>query len=260
MCDQREGLKMTNHDASGPAAGYLFQPQRALLRLARAPRSAWIGVETGDDVVVVVDGVVTDSEQLKNTSIGQGNPFADRSVGLWKTLSIWISALTSDPARVREARLILSTNRTVPTDCLAQRLARARSAENIREAVQHLRDTGKSPSDSIKEFVNAVELANDDSLSDIVSRIRIDDGTRLTSSIKGDTIEFLQLPSNIDESHVYDALLGWLSVTLKNLWDAGKPGWIGAEAFANQKQATIENCRRASFSSRAARAGLGARS
>ncbi|MCC9658303.1 ABC-three component system protein [Rhodopirellula halodulae] len=243
---------MTKHDAAGPAAGYLFQPEKALLRLAKAPRSAWVGVETGDDVVEMLDGVVTDSEQLKNTVLGQGNPFADRSVGLWKTLSIWISALEVEPERVNNSQLILSTNRKIPSNCLAKMLADAREPESIQEAVQQLRYKGNTPSDAIREFVEIVERTDDDTLHDIVGRIRIDDGTELSNSIKVDTIEYLQLPSNVDGPHVYDSLLGWLNQTLKQLWDACEPGWISGEAFANQKHAVIDNCHRESLSARAA--------
>ncbi len=244
---------MTKHDAPGPAAGYLYQPAKALLRLSKAPVSAWIGVETGDDVVEEMEGVVTASEQAKNASAGQGNPFADRSVGLWKTLSIWIGALETEPARVANARLILSTNRQVPDGCLARMLAAARLPGEIEAATLQLRETGEAPSKSIKEFVAVVVQTDQAVLEDIVSRIRIDDGTGLTNSVKGDTIEFLQLPTNVDESYVYDALLGWLSQALKRLWDAGEPGWISCKSFANQRQSIIENCHRDAFSARATR-------
>ena len=245
---------MVGHDAAGPAAGYFFQPEKALLRLAKAPRLAFVGVETGDDVVEVRDGEVTDSEQLKNTSEGRGNPFADRSIGLWKTLSIWLNAHASQSGWVANSRLIFSTNRTVPTSCLARTLANAIKPDDINSAVQVLRETGSSPSESIREFVECVEESTDDALAHIVERIRLDDGPGVTDSIRGDTIEYLQLPSNVDGSHVYDSLLGWIIRTLKGLWDSGEAGWITGEAFANQKQAIIDECRRTSFSARAARA------
>ena len=242
---------MSNHDAPGQAAGYLYQPEKALLRLAKAPKSALVGVETGDDVVEIRDGEVLGSEQLKNVSRGQGNPFADRSVGLWKTLSIWIEALRVEPDLVGNARLILSTNRSVPNNCLAKLMAEARTTDTVTEAVNQLRHKGKDPSDSIKRFAKVVEEADDVVLSDIVNRIRVDDGVA-EGSIKDRTIEFLQLPTNVDGTHVYDALLGWLNRTLKQKWDACELGWISGEAFANQKHAVIDECHRSSLCARAA--------
>lgn len=245
---------MAGHDAAGPAAGYFYQPEKALLRLAKAPRFALVGVETGDDVVEVRYGDVTASEQLKNATQGQGNPFADRSEGLWKTLSIWVAAYAVEPERVGNSRLILSTNRAVPTSCLARTLANAKNAEGVKAAIQLLRNTGSAPSDTIKKFAESIAKSTDDDLAHIVERIRIDDGTGMTNSVRGDTIEHLQLPSNVDGSQVYDSLLGWLIRMLKGLWDSGEAGWISGEAFANPKQAIIEECRRTSFSARAARA------
>ncbi len=247
-------MSESNHDAAGPAAGYLFQPEKALLRLAKAPIGASVGVETGDDVVEKFDGEVTHSEQLKNTQIGQGNPFADRSVGLWKTLFIWTQKNAAKEENRALSRLILSTNRSLPNKCLARSLADAKDLGGIEEVILSLKDTGVNASDSIKTYVETVLQTNHEGLVDIVSRIRLDEGYENVDGIRGQTIGYLQLPSNVDSVTVYNSLLGWLSHTLKGLWDAGEAGWIESEAFANQKQAVIEEYRRQSFSARAARA------
>lgn len=45
-----------SHVAAGPMAGYLFQPIRALYWLMKVPRGATVGVETEDDVAVLLKG------------------------------------------------------------------------------------------------------------------------------------------------------------------------------------------------------------
>lgn len=242
-----------SNDASGPAAGYLFQPEKALLRLARAPIDASIGVETGDDVVESRSGEVTHSEQLKNQQAKSGNPFANRSEALWKTLSIWVK--NNDIAGNRaQSHLILSSNRIVPEDCLARTLDLAKDGGAVQQAVKKLKETGSNPSNSIREYADEVLGSTEERLMDIVARIRVDDSAGDIGGIRAQTIAFLQLPSNVDGEAVYNSLLGWLSTSLKELWDAGEAGWIRCEAFANQKQSVIDDYRRGSFSARTASA------
>ena len=82
-----------DHSAVGPAAGFLFQFERAFLHLAKSGKGAVVGIETEDDVALkTVDGKVV-WEQSKISLQDQGHPFANRSKNLWNTLLIWLAKL-----------------------------------------------------------------------------------------------------------------------------------------------------------------------
>src|SRR5690242_16257336 len=99
----------SRHVAPGQAAGYLFQPERALLWLAEAQADSAVGIETDDDIAVQVQNKVTSREQLKHTISGKA-PFGDHSVDLWKTLLIWLDAADAGEFDLTKCNLYLTTN------------------------------------------------------------------------------------------------------------------------------------------------------
>src|SRR5688500_5431440 len=80
------------HTAAGPAGGYFYQLQRALLRLAEMSNDDdSVGIETLDDVSGVTGSRLKFREQTKHT-LDEHSKIGDREQGFWKTLAIWLSA------------------------------------------------------------------------------------------------------------------------------------------------------------------------
>ena len=96
---------MTSHTAPGQAAGYMFQPERALYWLATSP-ALTVGIETEDDVVVHLQNGSSVREQDKSTISGRV-PFGDRSKDLWNTLGIWVDAASAKQIDLETCLLLL---------------------------------------------------------------------------------------------------------------------------------------------------------
>ncbi|MEO3402538.1 DUF3732 domain-containing protein [Mucilaginibacter sp. CAU 1740] len=85
------------HSADGSILGFLYQIERALVWLSSSDIETFVGVEVDDDITVkLIDGddITNIYEQAKHSQTSR-IPYSDRSVDLWKTLSIWVEAAVS---------------------------------------------------------------------------------------------------------------------------------------------------------------------
>ncbi len=115
----------TGHTAAGPAAGYLYQCERALLVLAeRAPVQPGLTLfmEKLDDVHLEEHGRPVDILQVKHHA-GGGGSLTDESRDLWRTLNVWMSVLPElDPDE--EPEFTLMTTSRAPNGSAASHLRR----------------------------------------------------------------------------------------------------------------------------------------
>src|ERR1041384_4168710 len=86
-------MSLEKHSAPGSNAGFSFQFERALLRLAESPAGFIVGIETDDDVAVRSPTGEVILEQSKHSIHEDGQPFGNRSKDLWNTLATWVDAL-----------------------------------------------------------------------------------------------------------------------------------------------------------------------
>jgi hypothetical protein len=92
----------TPRSAAGPALGYHYQVQRALLELLDAPSDETaIAIESLDDLTLIDDErkTVSSVEQLKH-SIAPGS-LTDTSAQWWRALSVWMDRRRSAARRRR---------------------------------------------------------------------------------------------------------------------------------------------------------------
>jgi C-terminal domain 7 of the ABC-three component (ABC-3C) systems len=225
--------------APATAAAFNFQVERALYRLAvSTDREALVGVETDDDVSVMggrEEGEV--NEQAKLSTKDQGHPFQDRAVGLWKTLAGWLEAARTGTSHQRDARLILVTNRPVPQDSLARRIAQdPQSEEQVDACIVELRSIALNASASIQSFADTLTSASDQELADLIRRIGLEDASGVTCSneIRDSIASALHLHPSDDDALIVQILLGWLVTTLQSLWMRREPGWVSRAQFDSQ--------------------------
>jgi len=125
------------HLAAGPAAGYLYQCERALLELALRA-----GVQPGltlfleklDDIRLEEHGRPIDVLQVKHRS--GGGSLSDESQDLWRTLAVWIDVLP-ELEQDEDPEFTLLTTSTAPNGsaaCLLRSDGRdsARALESLR--------------------------------------------------------------------------------------------------------------------------------
>lgn len=227
-----------DHSAAGPAAGFLFQFERAFLHLSKSGRGAVVGIEAEDDVTSKTpDGKIV-WEQDKVSLQEQGNPFADRSKNLWNTLNIWLAKLRKNRTPAGRIALYLVTNRPVPC-CLARNLSEARFDDDLAltRCVAELKNCATSEQSDVQKLMTSVLAFTEDELKTMISSIQLIDAAHSTShdSLRAETITALALPPGIDELSVYHELAGWIQDIVLNAWHSKRPAWIEYDAFNNRK-------------------------
>ncbi len=237
-------MALRQHVVPGTAAGLIYQFERALYWLANSSKGFVVGIETDDDVAIQGPEGLQVLEQSKHSIQEKAKPFSDRSLGLWNTLSIWLQALVDGEITSAKSRFLMVTNKTLP-DCLAKRIANAKSSEAIDACVAELTKIGDSPSESIAQHVIIVLNPQYGSLlRTLIANIELSDeseqsaGTKLREKI----ISKLQIPewcSSITDS-IADELAGWLEKCVLELWRQRKPAWIQRDSFVNQLHSILE--------------------
>ena len=117
------------HSAAGQAAGYYYQIERAVARLAEADSTAVVAVEKEDDVSVRMEDGRMILEQDKHTQ-GNRHPFTDGSKALWNTLDIWSAAIESDEIDPTVCSFYMVTNVAV-IDGIVTQLSNAGLARTL---------------------------------------------------------------------------------------------------------------------------------
>jgi hypothetical protein len=242
-------MAANRHSAEGPAAGFVYQFERALNWLAQKEAGSSIGIETGDDITVRGADDSEVYEQDKHSLSGAAQPFGDRSAGLWKTLSTWMEINEARQRPIDDTvSFLFVTNTSVPP-CIVRRIADAASATEVEACLAELRSAGQNPPKHIAEFVDRVLRPESYTmLRATIARIGLADASCNAGwkDLRKATIAHLQLPgwcSNSSES-IADELMGWLCNAVVISWREGRPGWIERDHFVNQVHAVISRRQR----------------
>lgn len=244
MSNEKKKPVSAKHAAPGQAAGYLFQPERALHWLAMADADAVVGIETDDDIAVAVQSGVTQREQLKHTTSGS-TPFGDRSKDLWNTLAIWLDAAANTEFEVEKCALILTTNVSL-TDCFVTRLIKCNGGpRKIKKCLDGLLEPKKPYPKSIDPYVVRVKAHDPKLITKLLAKVELCDGDSAAgTSLRSKIASALHIPSDVPSDDIIDGLLGWVHfVTIEN-WRAQQPAWIKRSAFDNRLHRLIRDVRR----------------
>ncbi|WP_354129903.1 ABC-three component system protein [Bradyrhizobium sp. RT3b] len=214
-------------------AGYILQLERALYHLAAAAADVSVAVEYVDDVVLLREGKVIVQEQDKNSVKPRKQILGDRSKALWRTLQIWLSQ-RNDPERISCERYLLVTSNEVNAPIASLLKGILAGSVGVQEAIDALRAQGVARSRSdIQAMINSVLEYTDSSLRDLISRIEIIDGPSV-DHCRSTIANGLAIDPRIDSEIILDGLLGWLTRTLKEDWQAGRPGMISRASCVRQ--------------------------
>lgn len=139
-------MSPSRHSAAGPAAGYLYQCERALLELAQRAAlqsGLMLFLEKLDDVHLEEHGHAVDVLQIKHHA-GGGGSLSDESQDLWRTLAVWIDVLPALDHDEQPEFTLLTTSRA--TDGAAARRLRSDDLRDPGFALRRLREvaTGSS--------------------------------------------------------------------------------------------------------------------
>jgi hypothetical protein len=219
--------------APGAAAGFVFQFERALARLAEADSyDAEVGIETLDDVAVREGAELLLLEQDKHTVAGE--VLTDRAFAFWHTLHLWATN------GHHQARLYLVTNRELGGDLVRALAAddedRAPAHDLLRllkaAAVARPASGGKrqrTPS-KLKREIEQVLALPDAALKQLLMRIRLVGAGQATLPTRASLAAQLGIPQEYDSEFVLHQVLGWLVSGAVAAWREDRPAWFSRGA------------------------------
>lgn len=225
---------LEDHGAAGAAAGYFFQLERAVVRLSIPGAGKLVGIETLDDIAEVDEQRLA-LEQDKHALSGR-QPYADRSVDLWKTLATWMRAIVVGEVSPGATEFVLVTNRILPVGTLARDMVGAQSPEQVAAAVARVRAEAADLPSALHKYRDAIVACDDTEIGGLIRQLRLIDGSEASdfpAEMKQRVCNNVYL-ENAPAEEVFDALVGWVHGQCLAKWRAKEPAWIPWEAFAAQ--------------------------
>jgi len=152
-------MAIKQHQAPGQMLGYLYQVRYALLLLLCSDNpDEQISIEKYDDVAFDDNGTPTERIQLKHHIIREGN-LTDSSTDLWRTLKVWIDAVTEEPSIASITKFIIITTATAPAGSIADGM-RQNPTNDIDNLYSRLQEVCSTSSNSVNQtyyqtFLNA---------------------------------------------------------------------------------------------------------
>ncbi len=251
--------KKNNPDASASFAGFLFQPERALLHLSQlTDRNHSISIEYVDDVSIHDEkGFVISTEQDKY-SIAKPITFQNSSLDLWKTFAIWIDLLMQKKVSEKTIFICSSNKKIIPKsflyelpkhnlenlkDFLDEFLTKKKnSLLELREKASKENKDEKKVGKTLKVLIKKIEFVkkNISFFKSILSNLKIED-EQTPEKIKSRFLNQIQRQEkNSISDRIYDDLNGWLINRIKYLWGRKEKAIISKEEF-NQRVEMINS-------------------
>jgi hypothetical protein len=225
------------HTAAGQALGYIYQFERATYRLLESDAAVVsVGIEHIDDVSVHKSDGKSISEQDKAT-INSTNPLTDKSVALWKTLSIWAEALPSDSSGSVNREFHLVTNGAIVRDGLAFRLNRAKTPSQAQSLASELRKVAESLRGELKPYGNRIRKLTLANLTNLVTKIYVFDKVAPAFGGKLEDLQILALLGPLQRTAIFDGALGWVRRTVLAAAQNGEPTVVNRATFLREIRA-----------------------
>ena len=230
--------------------GYSLQATRAVMRLLNAEPGSFVGVEILDDVSVAHKGGTRILEQTK--SVRSGNPVADRSLDLWKTLFNWVSCVQSHQINLATTSFELFTS-TKRSGRLIKAFAAAQTVEEAKAALAQARSRlwGEAPNfaqrkrlpETLARYVNGVLEADESIAIAIVQQLSLVCGS---GSSWDDLVALLrrEVISGNMVGVVAHQLLGWAKASIDSRIEAGEPPLLSTDLFDAELLAFVRKCDR----------------
>lgn len=249
-------MSLESHSAPGPAAGYIFQFERALYWLAQSPAGFCVGIETSDDVTIESEDGSLVLEQDKHSIQESSEPFGDRSKDLWNTLSTWVSALEEGELELGKSGFLMVTNKALP-ECVAKLISRAKTESEIDDCIEALKQAAEEPSETIRPFAEKILAPTcTPQLRWVIENCELLDETGEASGaeLREATIAQLQIPEDIaqDSDSIVNELHGWVSSQALRLWQKRERACVSRNSFVNQFHAVLDRRKRQRSRERAA--------
>lgn len=201
---------MPNHQASEQMLGYLYQVRYALALLLENDNSdCQISIEKFDDVAFSKDDIPIQLIQLKHHIQHQGN-LADASTDMWRTIKVWLDAISETPDILDGTNFLIITTATAPIDSAAF-LLKKDSNRNPDTAYQKLKTVCfSSVNQAHQRYYDAFREAGEDTVKQLIRQIYIIDCASNIIDVEKDILKHIRyscIPKH--QKMIYERLEGW---------------------------------------------------
>lgn len=201
---------MPNHQASEQMLGYLYQVRYALALLLENDNSdCQISIEKFDDVAFSKDDIPIQLIQLKHHIQHQGN-LADASTDMWRTIKVWLDAISEAPDILDGTNFLIITTATAPIDSAAF-LLKKDSNRNPDTAYQKLKTVCfSSVNQAHQRYYDAFREAGEDTVKQLIRQIYIIDCASNIIDVEKDILKHIRYScSPKHQKMIYERLEGW---------------------------------------------------
>lgn len=201
---------MPNHQASEQMLGYLYQVRYALALLLENDNSdCQISIEKFDDVAFSKDDIPIQLIQLKHHIQHQGN-LADASTDMWRTIKVWLDAISETPDILDGTNFLIITTATAPIDSAAF-LLKKDSNRNPDTAYEKLKTVCfSSVNQAHQRYYDAFKEAGEDTVKQLIRQIYIIDCASNIIDVEKDILKHIRyscIPKH--QKMIYERLEGW---------------------------------------------------
>lgn len=201
---------MPNHQASEQMLGYLYQVRYALALLLENDNSdCQISIEKFDDVAFSKDDIPTQLIQLKHHIQHQGN-LADASTDMWRTIKVWLDAISETLDILDGTNFLIITTATAPIDSAAF-LLKKDSNRNPDTAYEKLKTVCfSSVNQAHQRYYDAFREAGEDTVKQLIRQIYIIDCASNIIDVEKDILKHIRyscIPKH--QKMIYERLEGW---------------------------------------------------
>ena len=201
---------MPNHQASEQMLGYLYQVRYALALLLENDNSdCQISIEKFDDVAFSKYDITIQLIQLKHHIQHQGN-LADASTDMWRTIKVWLDAISETPDILDGTNFLIITTATAPIDSAAF-LLKKDSYRNPDTAYQKLKTVCfSSVNQAHQRYYDAFREAGEDTVKQLIRQIYIIDCASNIIDVEKDILKHIRyscIPKH--QKMIYERLEGW---------------------------------------------------
>lgn len=201
---------MPNHQASEQMLGYLYQVRYALVLLLENDNAdCQISIEKFDDVAFAKDGVPVQLIQLKHHIQHQGS-LTDASTDMWRTIKVWLDAISENPNILNETNFLIITTAIAPTDSAAF-LLKKDSNRNPKAAYEKLKSVClRSENQTHQKYYDAFKEASEDTVKELIKQIYVIDCASNIVDVEKDILKHIRyscIPKH--QRLIYERLEGW---------------------------------------------------
>lgn len=233
-------LRKNLHAADGSQLGFLFQIEKVILWLSSLDKDAVVGVEVDDDIVVKLGNgneIKNIYEQAKHT-IKKHPPFSDNSEDLWKTLSIWVSAVLDGKVNPTKAIFSPFSNKIIPKARLLYILHEAdnKDPKKLDEACSLLKEKAQKLRRGLRQYGDVILKCPDSSLKEIISSIQIIEPTyeHTQANYRRFLSTNLSMAEELPFEDILNKMFGFVALQLIENWRNRQESWISVKAFNSQ--------------------------